>query len=102
MSVSGGAEYGCAALRDGHVKCWGPNQYGQLGNRSVEKRSRPVRTPVLVEGLDDAVSVAAGYDVNCAVRRGGGVVCWGNNEDGSVGATFVATQATPVAVRSTK
>jgi hypothetical protein len=32
----------CARLRDGAVKCWGMNEGGQLGDGTIDDRSRPV------------------------------------------------------------
>src|SRR6266566_272712 len=31
VTVSSGSHYACAVLDDGTVKCWGTNQFGQLG-----------------------------------------------------------------------
>ena len=42
-----GASHSCARLGDGTVKCWGRNDYGGLGDGTVEDRM----TPVAVGGL---------------------------------------------------
>ena len=53
----------CAVLASGRVACWG-DLHGPL---------QPiVTTPVLLEGIDDAVSVAE----NCALRKQGPARCW--------------------------
>jgi predicted outer membrane repeat protein len=47
---SGGTSYTCALTASGGVKCWGRNDYGQLGGGAVSYRP----TPDLVIGLDGA------------------------------------------------
>ena len=54
---------------------WGYNRYAQLGNYS----GRNSNVPVLVEGLQDVVDLAAGGDHNLALRSGGTVLGWGSN-----------------------
>jgi alpha-tubulin suppressor-like RCC1 family protein len=58
------------------------------------------RAPVPVRNLNDGVHLAGGSEHVCAVRRGGGVFCWGNGADGRLGngSTVGATQ--PVEVRT--
>jgi hypothetical protein len=71
--IAGGAAL-CALLTSGKVLCWGDNTFGELGDGTGRRST----TPVLVQGLDDAVEIAP----PCARRRTGQVVCWGPNDAG--------------------
>lgn len=72
----------CIRDGSGHVRCWGENRAGEVGDGTfAEERPRPVG----VVGLDDAIDLAVGYEHACATRRGGAVVCWGDDGLGQLG-----------------
>ena len=50
--VAAGNNHSCA-LSGGHIRCWGDNYYGQLGDGTTN----PSLTPVSVTGIRDAVAV---------------------------------------------
>src|SRR5690349_13133336 len=57
VRISGGARHACQVNEDGTVRCWGSNDFGQLGDGRLT--SQPILSPVLVSGLNNAVAVAA-------------------------------------------
>ncbi len=75
--------FSCARLTDGQVACWGNNEYGTLGNGTLTDSA----TPVLVEGVEDAVSLEVGPLHACALRSDGRQVCWGIDAGGTLGTT---------------
>ena len=81
-AVSAGGTDTCALLDYGSVKCWGDNTHGQLGGRASASLSM---SPVTVDGISTATSIAAGYEHNCALLSDGTVKCWGNNDSGQIG-----------------
>ena len=84
VSVSADGEHTCAAHATGEVSCWGDSWQGELGNGESGPGAESA-VPVKVSGIADAVAVASGHDHTCALREGGKVSCWGNNEQGQVG-----------------
>ena len=63
------------------VKCWGLNNYGQLGDMSVVDRFVPV---VAIPEGSGVVAVAAGLFHTCALLDGT-IKCWGRNQEGQLG-----------------
>lgn len=80
-AVAGGAYHHCA-IQNGKLKCWGYNDYGQLGNGSTTT----ARTPVDVTNMDtgSVTAVAAGRNHTCAIKNGR-AFCWGANGQGQLG-----------------
>lgn len=76
VSVTTGTYHTCALTSSGHVKCWGSNASGQLGDGTTQLRRRPVD----VVGLADHVTeVSALGHFTCALTVAGEVWCWGSN-----------------------
>lgn len=83
-SLAAGASHTCARLASGAVKCWGMNDYGQLGDGTYENRT----TPVGVVGLSTgAAAVATGPWAlhTCAIMESGAASCWGENSGEQLG-----------------
>jgi alpha-tubulin suppressor-like RCC1 family protein len=79
------AEYGdgVALLRNGQVKDWGVNGYGQLGTCN-EQPNGSFGRPISVCGIAHATSVAAGFSFALAVEEGK-VKAWGEDNYGQLG-----------------
>jgi alpha-tubulin suppressor-like RCC1 family protein len=96
-AISAGSHTTCAVLDDGSVKCWGSNDYGQLGDGTTTDRLSPVATSSLGTGRT-AISVTAGGVSTCAILDDGSVKCWGRNNYGQVGNGQEIDTDTPVGV----
>jgi hypothetical protein len=77
VEVRASASSTCARRGDGSVWCWGSNSFGQLGNGSIGSSRTAAGA---VPGLTNVRQLDAGGTRVCALRPGGEVQCWGNNE----------------------
>jgi alpha-tubulin suppressor-like RCC1 family protein len=86
-AIATGAAHTCAVTATGGVKCWGWNNWGQLGNgEGGGGGDFASSVPVDVVGLSAGVrSVANGGYFTCAMTTAGGVKCWGLNFQGELG-----------------
>jgi alpha-tubulin suppressor-like RCC1 family protein len=83
LAISAGQHHTCALLAGGALRCWGRNEYGELGDgTNIVAETEP--TSVILLG-SAAVDVAAGDLHTCALLDSGGVQCWGDNENGKLG-----------------
>src|SRR6266704_2745613 len=102
IAVTAGGFHTCALLPDGTVRCWGENDFGQLGNGTTDpipgSPSTFNPTPVTVSGITTAVAISAGGWHTCALLRDGTVQCWGRNTDGRLGNGTTANSSTPTTV----
>ena len=86
MDLSASFYHTCAVLNTGQVRCWGLNFSGTAGTAPVEWDNFQIFTePQVVEGVTDAVAVAAGYSASCALTIQGRVLCWGEDSMGRIG-----------------
>jgi len=95
--VSAGYGHTCA-VSSGVAKCWGSNNYGQLGDGTTADKN----VPVTVSGLSGEVKSVVASPMrhnrfSCALLASGSVQCWGSNAEGQLG--FGSSNAlTPVQV----
>ncbi|MBK6580764.1 MAG: hypothetical protein IPG17_32370 [Sandaracinaceae bacterium] len=79
----------CVLRAGGEVWCWGLNDFGQLGNGTIENG---LFAAAQVD-LEEAVSLSANSYTTCAVLATGGVRCWGQNLTGQLGLDTSITAA---------
>lgn len=80
-AVATGNDHSCSLVSDGTVKCWGKNNFGQLGDGATTDRW----LPTTVTKVSGAIAVATGMYHTCALISGGTVQCWGANPRGELG-----------------
>ena len=103
-AISAGENHTCA-IHNGAAKCWGKNNFGQLGNNSKTSSNVPVavvQTPV--DGMTAAVlldsgvtAISAKTEHTCAVHEGV-AKCWGENVNGQLGTGSRTDSLIPVDV----
>eukprot|EP00903_Cladosiphon_okamuranus_P020591 g18901.t2 len=90
VAITSGCEHTCALLDDGSVKCFGENNYGQLGQGTTdnaEDETGEMGDDLPAVPLTGTVTaVAAGCGFTCALMDDGTVTCWGRNKWGQLGA----------------
>ena len=75
----------CATSNSGEVKCWGRNNYGQLGLGSSEHKGDETNEmgdnlgKTLLGNGKTALDMAAGFTHTCSLLNDGTVKCWGMN-----------------------
>jgi alpha-tubulin suppressor-like RCC1 family protein len=83
--IAAGGEVTCARMSDGCVRCWGKNQFGQVGEGAADEQKRPRAIP----GLSGVAQIAVPS----------GVVCWGTNSAGQLGDGTTTNRVGAVAVQ---
>ena len=91
--AAGARGNGCVLLADGSVRCWGPNEMGQLGDGTYDLSAKPVA----VSGVNGATAIDFGYAFACA-QTPSAVKCWGNNFNGQLGSYTDSIANTPQAI----
>eukprot|EP00903_Cladosiphon_okamuranus_P006618 g6465.t1 len=96
-AVSAGWQHTCALLEGGSVKCWGRNDWGQLGKGDyVDRGDDPLTMGDNLAAIDlgsapsgigtaVAKAVTTGQQFTCVLVEGGGVKCFGRNDEGQCG-----------------
>jgi alpha-tubulin suppressor-like RCC1 family protein len=101
VAIATGTHHSLALCSDGTVAAWGPNTYGQLGNRSTAGSYVPVavNTNSGVSALygKTVSSVAAGAVHSVALCSDRTVVAWGRNNNGQLGINTTWSTNAPAA-----
>jgi len=87
----------CAIDTSNQVKCWGWNNYGQLGDDSRINRYTPT---IISLGASFAVQISLGLWHTCAYDNLGFLKCWGWNIAGQLGDGTRTNRLTPVTVQN--
>ncbi|MDD5225010.1 MAG: fibronectin type III domain-containing protein [bacterium] len=102
INFSSGGYHNCAVTGGGAVKCWGLNDFGQLGTDptsgpelvTYSQDGTPYQysyssTPITVQGFPadfaTVTAVTSGGMHSCVLNYLGGVQCWGRNYYGQLG-----------------
>ena len=81
IDMSCGLNFCCAVKSDGTVKCWGKDDYGQLGNGG-DNTDAAQSTPVDVTGVSDVVQVSCTGNTAAVLSSDGKIHMWGRNWNG--------------------
>jgi cysteine-rich repeat protein len=93
VSVKIGYSHACAILQGGKLKCWGENEFGQLGIGSTEDKGDAMgemgdNLPAVDLGAGQIpIAVELGAQQTCALLQGGTVKCWGHFQFLGLGGT---------------
>jgi E3 ubiquitin-protein ligase HERC3 len=96
VALATGAYHTCVVTNFSRIKCWGSNQYGQLGLGDIDARGDNAgemgdALPNIDIGtikfklITLATGVTAGDSHTCARTTSGTVKCWGGNDFGQLG-----------------
>ena len=86
-AIAAGAAHSLQLRPDGSVWAWGGNQFGQLGNNTMNSSKFPVEVKNVAGTvpLTGVVALAGrGGSYTCARIAGGTAVCWGSNASGQL------------------
>jgi len=89
IRIAAGGDHTCAVLSSGALRCWGRNDFGQLG-RGNTQRIGDDETVFSAGNVDLGAGVtvkdlALGGFHTCALLTTGAVRCWGRNSEGELG-----------------
>ena len=102
-TFTGGRYFSCAILDNGALKCWGKNDFGQLGDGTTTNRNVPTQVTGLTSGVS-AIQTAISYynstdltNFSCAIHNGA-LKCWGKNTYGQLGDGTTTNRSVPTQV----
>jgi alpha-tubulin suppressor-like RCC1 family protein len=93
VGIAAGCQHTCVVLADATARCWGDNEFGQVGSGHSTDHS----TPAVVAGLAGASSVVGSSRNSCALVRGGVTACWGAPAIGPASGVSLSRTPSPAA-----
>jgi alpha-tubulin suppressor-like RCC1 family protein len=92
--VFSGYTHSCIDSADGHLRCWGADDAGELGDGQVNTTGGSPTPLVAGDGTLGGLAASAGGYFTCAVKNANGSLwCWGQNAYGQAG---IGSMATPI------
>jgi len=88
-----------ALTENGQIYAWGANNFGQLGNNTVNP-TLYTSSPVLVVGNTFFVDVITSFSSVFAQANDGQIYAWGDNSGGQLSSGTTANRSSPVAIAS--
>jgi len=89
IQIAAGGFHSCALLEEGNVRCWGRNDYGQLGYGNVDSIGNGIGLSIIAAGDVNVggavIKLESGESHTCALLEGGNMRCWGRGEYGQLG-----------------
>jgi len=98
LAISLGNSHTCAILDDFSIRCWGNNDFGQIGDGTTDDRTTP--SSVILSGLNNPLQISSGYDSTCALFDDGSLQCWGSNDYGQLGIGSTTQSSSPQSLNS--
>jgi len=92
--LSGTGDHTCLVLANRELRCWGDNEYAQLGS-GPSAVGTDQSAPVAVIGIANAKSVHTSISHSCAQLTDGSVKCWGSNVFNEISDINTPYYATP-------
>ncbi len=85
VSIDSGLTVACGVQSDGGARCWGENEFGQVGDGTTAERLSPVDMTVTpsVSGIASARAHSCAVDADAGSV--GSIRCWGQNTEGQAG-----------------
>ncbi len=93
IDITAGRSHSCGLRPNGELRCWGRNEYGQLGDTNLPDDAS---SPSAVYQIHNAATVATLNNHSCTVLDDDHVHCWGRNESDQLGNGTLDNASSPV------